>query len=173
MSGGTLTYEEFLARLEGVHRTGNQASAICPGPTRTTPEPFCFPRAEMGNSAELPRRMCKPGDREAPGRRWKTYLPQKRGESGGLGEIVARYNYLDESGRFLYQKTRWKRQDGKKSFTWSHKDSAGKWQKGRGGDGSVLYNLPALSQSPKAYLVEGEKDVETLKAHGLAAASPA
>ena len=167
-----MTYEEFLARLEGVHRTGNQASAICPAHEDNAPS-LSVSTGRDGKILLNCHAGCTSREIvEALGLTLEDLFTTEKRESGGLGEIVARYNYLDESGRFLYQKTRWKRQDGKKSFTWSHKDSAGKWQKGRGETAPVLYNLPALSQSPKAYLVEGEKDVETLKAHGLAAASP-
>lgn len=75
-------------------------------------------------------------------------------------QIVARYDYTDENGALLNQKTRWV-EDGKKTFTWSHRES-GRWIKGRKGE-PTLYNLPVIKGAGCVYVVEGEKDVETLK----------
>lgn len=76
-------------------------------------------------------------------------------------EIVARYNYTDIDGNLLNQKTRFS----DKSFSWSHKEN-GKWTRGHKGN-PVLYNLPALKSSGTVYVVEGEKDVETMKRNGF------
>lgn len=78
-------------------------------------------------------------------------------------KVVARYNYTDAQGRLLNQKTRF----ADKSFSWSHYEN-GKWWRGRKGD-PVLYNLPAVADAGFLYIVEGEKDVETLKAAGVPA----
>ncbi len=86
-------------------------------------------------------------------------------------ELIARYNYTDENGCFLFQKTRWKTAHGK-TFSWSHKDQSGNWKRGRGGHEPVLYNLWEITGADTVYLVEGEKDVETLKALQLVATSP-
>lgn len=80
------------------------------------------------------------------------------------------YYYTDEKGNVLAKKERWQSQ--KKGFTWYRLDSAGEWIKGLG-DGvdklkMPLYNLKAIAEaSPDrpVYLVEGEKDVETLRAY--------
>mgnify|MGYP000143211821 CR=1 FL=1 len=76
-------------------------------------------------------------------------------------EIVARYNYTDIDGNLLNQKTRFS----DKSFSWSHKEN-GKWTRGHKGN-PVLYNLPALKSNGTVYVVEGEKDVETMKRNGF------
>ena len=76
-------------------------------------------------------------------------------------KIVARYDYTNENGALLNQKTRWV-EDGKKAFTWSHREG-GQWIKGRKGE-PTLYNLPVIKGAGCVYVVEGEKDVETLKA---------
>lgn len=91
-------------------------------------------------------------------------------KSRGQRKLVARYDYLDQDGHFLFQKTRFQWEDGKKEFTWSHKDSSGHWVKNRGGE-AVLFNLPVLNTSDFVYLVEGEKDVLTLQHHGKPAVS--
>ena len=80
------------------------------------------------------------------------------------------YYYTDEKGNVLAKKERWQSQ--KKGFTWYRPDSAGEWIKGLG-DGAdklkmPLYNLKAIAETPPdrpVYLVEGEKDVETLRAY--------
>lgn len=80
--------------------------------------------------------------------------------------IVATYDYTDESGKLLARKVR--RSD--KSFYWLHPDGAGSMAKG-GIKDPPLYNMPAVASSKALYIVEGEKDVDTLKAHGKAATS--
>ena len=85
-------------------------------------------------------------------------------------EFVAKYDYTDENGAFLYRKTRYRTESGGKTFVWSHKD--GKEMKiGRGGAEPVLYNLWEAADKPELYMVEGEKDVETLRRMGLTAVS--
>lgn len=166
-----MTFEEFLSHLDGVHKTGNQASAICPAHEDSAPS-LSVSTGRDGKLLLNCHAGCTPGEIvQALGLTLEDLFQEPAPKGDGLGEIVARYDYQDESGRFLYQKTRWKRRDGKKSFTWSHKEPGGRWAKGRGG-APVLYQLPALARAGKVYLVEGEKDVETLKAHGLTATSP-
>ncbi|WP_195840259.1 phage/plasmid primase, P4 family [Eubacterium sp. BL-380-WT-2B] len=80
------------------------------------------------------------------------------------------YYYTDEKGNVLAKKERWQGQ--RKGFTWHRLDSSGEWIKGLG-DGvdklkMPLYNLKAITETPPdkpVYLVEGEKDVETLRAY--------
>ncbi len=89
--------------------------------------------------------------------------PQKRKKR----MVVSQYRYTDIDGNLLNQKTRWIDSYGNKSFTWGHRVS-GKWVKGHKGN-PVLYNIPVLKNHNDIYVVEGEKDVETLKSMGLAA----
>lgn len=164
-----MTYEEFLSRLEGVHRSGNQASAKCPAHEDKTAS-LSVSTGEGGKILLNCHAGCTSREiAEAMGLSLNDLFPSST-EKSGKRELVAQYDYLDGSGRFLYRKTRWRMPDGGKSFTWSHKESGG-WKSGRGGE-PVLYNLPALKGASQVYLVEGEKDVETLKAHGLTATSP-
>ena len=89
--------------------------------------------------------------------------PQKRKKR----TVVSQYRYTDIDGNLLNQKTRWIDSNGNKSFSWSHKEY-GDWVKGHKGN-PVLYNMPVLKNNNDIYVVEGEKDVETLKSMGLAA----
>ena len=161
-----MTIEEFMKKLEGVREDHpGQYSAKCPAHDDKTASlsvgkgrdnrivvhchAGCDHRdilAAMGLSeADLFDDSRKPV-REAKQSRRK---------------IVARYDYIDENGALLNQKTRWV-EDGKKTFTWSHREG-GRWIKGRKGE-PTLYNLPVVKGAGCVYVVEGEKDVETLKA---------
>lgn len=82
--------------------------------------------------------------------------------------VVATYNYTDEHGEVLCQKLR--RAD--KSFLWRRKAADGSWCYDRKGLRPVLYNTAEAVRSDLVYLVEGEKDVETLRRLGKVAVSP-
>lgn len=81
-------------------------------------------------------------------------------------EVIATYDYRDEKGRVLYQVVRFspktfrqRRPDGKGGWTWDLK-----------GIERVLYKLPDLIQgADPVFIVEGEKDVENLRAWKLTA----
>ena len=86
-----------------------------------------------------------------------------------LGPIVAEYNYTDESGTLLYQVTRHEPKD----FRQRRPDGKGGWCPGlKYVDGTlavrpVLYNLPEVIANDIIFVVEGEKDCETLRDHGF------
>ena len=80
-------------------------------------------------------------------------------------QIVATYDYRDETGALLSQAVRFdpkdfrqRRPDGNGGFAWDLKDVR-----------RVLYCLPELQGQSVAYVVEGEKDVATVQGLGLAA----
>ena len=78
------------------------------------------------------------------------------------------YNYFSASGELLFQCVRWD----PKGFSQRHPDGAGGWIWNLEGITPVLYRLPELlAAGPEAtvWIVEGEKDVETLRALGLVA----
>jgi 5S rRNA maturation endonuclease (ribonuclease M5) len=82
--------------------------------------------------------------------------------------IVCTYDYTDEVGNLLYQVVRYMPKD----FKQRRPDGAGGWiwQKGKR---QVLYRLPELLEAPIVFVVEGERDVETLRAHGFVATTNA
>jgi hypothetical protein len=87
----------------------------------------------------------------------RNYQPEKK--------IKALYDYTDENENLLYQSVRYepkdfrqRRPDGKGGWIWNLKDER-----------LVLYRLPEVLASPLVYLVEGEKDVETLRSNDLVA----
>lgn len=83
----------------------------------------------------------------------------------------ALYSYHDERGHLLYQVVR---KPGKKFVQRRpHPTQPGAWIWDMKGVTRVLYRLPevlqAVTMQQPIYFVEGEKDVETLRAHGLIA----
>lgn len=87
----------------------------------------------------------------------------------GRWKHIATYIYHDADGKVLYQKDRLLKPDGKKTFVYKHPDGAGGLAKGKGTAGHVLYRLPKVIKAQLVYLVEGEKDADTLRKHGLTA----
>ena len=91
-------------------------------------------------------------------------------------EIEKTYDYTDESENLLFQVVRYKpkafvqrRPDGQGGWIWSLRDPQTKKLAVR----LVLYRLPevlaAIQQDRGVFIVEGEKDVETLRALGCVA----
>jgi putative DNA primase/helicase len=82
--------------------------------------------------------------------------------------IVAEYNYTDEAGNLLYQVCRFEPKDFRPRFP----DRAGGWI-WKKHPCQVLYHLPELLGNPIIFVVEGERDVETLRSHGFVATTNA
>jgi hypothetical protein len=82
--------------------------------------------------------------------------------------IVARYDYTDAHGNPLYQVVRFE----PKNFRPRYPDGRGGWIWKKHPD-QVLYRLREVVEAPIVFVVEGEKDVETLRAHGFVATTAA
>ena len=81
-------------------------------------------------------------------------------------DVVAAYVYEDEQRRPLFRVLR----TADKQFPQQHPLESGGWAYGLNGATRTLYKLPELLASTgTVYIVEGEKDVETLLALGLSA----
>lgn len=78
--------------------------------------------------------------------------------------ILETYDYVDECGELLYQVVRYEPKD----FRQRRPNGRGGWLKERGLR-QVLYRLPEVLEASIVFVVEGEKDVETLRSHGFAA----
>jgi hypothetical protein len=81
------------------------------------------------------------------------------------GRIVAKYDYVDESGVLLSQVLRF---DPKK-FKQRKPDGEGGWIPNTRGVRRVPYNLPEVLRSNDVIVCEGEKDCETARTLGLVA----
>lgn len=75
------------------------------------------------------------------------------------------YPYVDEFGREVYQAIRLK----PKSFRQRHKGPDGKWVWTMEGVTRVLYRLPDVLRAPCVWIVEGEKDADSLNRLGFVA----
>jgi hypothetical protein len=89
-------------------------------------------------------------------------------EGNGKPRIAATYDYCDECGNVLFQTVRFVPKD----FRQRRPDGKGGWVWNLKGVPRVLYRLRELLKAPPdrpVFVVEGEKDVEALRALGLVA----
>jgi hypothetical protein len=88
---------------------------------------------------------------------------------------VATYVYTDVDGTQLFRVQKFRDQYGKKSFQQQAADGKGGWLPNLGSITKVPYNLPEVHKAGQAerrvIIVEGEKDVETLRRHGIVAST--
>jgi hypothetical protein len=82
--------------------------------------------------------------------------------------IVATYDYTDENGNLLYQVVRYQPTD----FRQRRPDGCGGWIWKKGAR-QVLYHLREVLEAPIVFVVEGEKDCESLRAAGFVATTNA
>ena len=95
----------------------------------------------------------------------KDLFPPERYMPNEQSKVVAEYNYTDESGNLLYQVQR----TDPKGFRQRRKTESG-WEWRLGDVRRVLYRLPEIVSSNRPIvIVEGEKDVETLRKQGILA----
>ena len=146
--------EEITARLEGVKASGGGYSAKCPAHDDKRAS-LSISTGESGKILLYCHAGCGVGEIVgAMGLKESDLFPdapynRSEGPRKARREVVARYDYTDENGRFLCRKTRFS----DKSFAWSHKKN-GKWARGRGGD-PALYNLAGIQGAGRVFVVEG------------------
>lgn len=87
------------------------------------------------------------------------------------GDPVCGYDYRDASGDLLYKIVRFRQASGDKTFRQGYYD-CGRWL-WRKHPHQVLYRLPEVLEAPILFVVEGEKDVETLRSYGFVATTNA
>ncbi|HBR21392.1 MAG TPA: hypothetical protein DD713_02300, partial [Nitrospiraceae bacterium] len=80
-------------------------------------------------------------------------------------KIVKTYDYVNEAGELLFQVVRYE----PKTFRQRRPDGKGGWIWDLDGITPVPYNLPAVIKAKNILVVEGEKDVETLRTIGRTA----
>ena len=95
---------------------------------------------------------------------WKVAAPA----TTWVKRIVATYDYRDAAGELLYQIVRFEPKD----FRQRRPDGRGGWIWKKHPD-QVLYHLPEVLEAPIVFVVEGEKDVETLREWGFVATTNA
>jgi 5S rRNA maturation endonuclease (ribonuclease M5) len=104
----------------------------------------------------------------------KSDVSQQRAEKKKeFTKFVKSYDYVDKDGTLLFQKVRYVDQDGKKTFRQRRPGNNGEWIYSLGDTPKVLYNLPAVIKAKNEgfyiWVVEGEKDADTLMEAGVIA----
>jgi AAA domain len=97
------------------------------------------------------------------------YGNASNGRANSQHKIIASYDYTDEFGALLFQVVRL----APKTFRQRRPDGKGGWLWNLEGVTRVLYRLPdlaeAIASERRVFVVEGEKDVETLARLGIVA----
>ena len=87
------------------------------------------------------------------------------GGNNSSPELVATYDYTDESGNLLYQTCRYQPKD----FRQRRPDGKGGWINNLQGVRRVLYRLPEVLKAQTVCVAEGEKDCDNLEKLGFVA----
>ena len=162
------TITEIIQHFQGVVARGNGYMALCPCHKDNNPSLSL----DTGNDGRILLKCFAGCPTESiikcAGLSWSDLNPDKKVQR----RIVAHYVYTDENGQPLYRKTRYE----PKSFSQCRLDASGNPISSKLGDvRRVPYHLPRLIAAAKAgerlFLVEGEKDVESLERLGLTATS--
>ena len=165
--------QNVLDRLHGVVRVSGGFQAKCPCRNDDDNPSFSVSEGEGGKVVVYchagrcdTKQAC-----DAMGLKMSDLYPQKQQKKL---DLVAKYRYLDESGTLLFEKLRYvDPTTGKKEFRQRKPDGNGGWEYKLGDTPRVLYNLPqvlkAKSDGTPIWVVEGEKDADTLIKMGVCA----
>lgn len=167
------TLNEFLSRLKGVRRCGSGFKALCPAHNDRNPS-LHISQAADGKVLLHCFAGCTVEDIcAALGIETSDLFPTPLEEPQSHKKFEAIYEYTDERGDLLFQVLRYRKTDGKKGFKQRRPDGKGGWIWNLDGVKRVLYRLPevleAVESSKTVFVVEGEKDVESLEKLGLVA----
>ena len=173
--------EEFLSRLVGVKSSSSGWEARCPcrdddkNPSLSVAEDVngtVLVHCHRGNGCGVEKICASVGLKPAdlyPVKIEKKERPQEKEKL----TLVKEYDYLDENGELLFQKLRYVNQWGVKTFRQRKPSENGEWVYALGDTPKILYNLPYIIQAKEAdvpiWLVEGEKDADTLMDMGIVA----
>lgn len=154
-----MTISDVVAHFNGVHKSGNGYRCRCPAHDDKKPSLMIRP-ADNGGILLKCMAGCETKDvLEEVGLTLQDLMAPQNTKP--RKSITAVYNYYDANGGKRAEKVRYD----DKSFTWRYEDEDGKtiWKKPQGV--CLLYNLNILANYPKGkpiYIVEGEKDADTL-----------
>ena len=170
MNGPSSTVANFLSKLEGVRSDGSGWSARCPcrnddkNPSLHVGEGNdgrVLVTCHRGDGCDLPS-ICDSMSLSVN----DLFPPKEKDEKPRLTNT---YDYRDAGGELLFQKQRYVYSDGRKTFRQRRPDGDG-WSWSLGDIPKVLYRLPqvlaAASAGEVVFVVEGEKDADTLVSLG-------
>jgi hypothetical protein len=154
-----LQMNKLLSSLTNVRRSGAGHTARCPA-HEDAHNSLSISEAADGK----PLLFCHAGcDFESIIR---AMFPKSNGNgSAAERRVVASYNYTDEKGHLLFQTLRYE----PKGFSQRRPGDAGEWIPNLKEVHLVPYRLPDIEAAALVYVVEGEKDVEAMRANGLVA----
>ena len=155
-----MNLNDILTRLDGVKGRGNSYTAKCPAHEDRKPS---LSIKEDGGKVLL---HCFAGCRtedilRAIGIEYTDLFQEPRTSPSGR-RVLAEYTYTDPEGESVAVKVRYS----DKTFFWRRPDGS----PGRG-ETRPLYNWYKVKDKPAIFLVEGEKDVDTLAESGFPAVS--
>ncbi len=160
--------QDILSRLSKVKGAGRNAwSALCPAHEDKKPS-LSVGVGDDGKVLLHCHAGCELGDIAAAiGLQESDLFPQQAASSTSP-HVVDTYDYTDAEGKLLYQVLR----KSDKTFVQRRPDGSGGWIWNMKNTPRVLYQLPDVLSSPKkdwVFVVEGEKDVDNLRACNLVA----
>jgi len=167
-----MTTEEILSHLEGVTKSGAGWMALCPAHDDRKPS-LSISKGSDGRTLLKCLAGCSTGKVvEAKG--WtmadlfETPVKKAKGKGTPWGKVVAKYLYEDANGNAVAQKRRF----ASKQFSWYRPDGKGGWILRLNGVQPQLYRLPEILKADPGelvFIVEGEKDVDSVRGLGLVA----
>jgi putative DNA primase/helicase len=171
----TLEAKGVLARLKNVKRVGSGWVASCPVPTHGRRRGDLHPSLSVSEGADGSVLLhchagCSPEQIVAAiGLTMSDLFPKHERTLTTERTIVATYPYHDAEGKPLFEVVRFE----PKGFAVRRPDGKGGWIRNLDGVPRVLYRLPevleAIKRGETVFIVEGEKDVESLRDLGLTA----
>lgn len=166
----TSPLNDVLRRLDhrGLKKAGAGWAAQCPGHDDEHAS-LTIGKGEDGRVLLHCHAGCNPEDIvSALGMRMGDLFPAAAVDDDGGRRLAATYSYRGEDGAVLYQVVRFE----PKAFRQRQPDGRGGWIWNLQGVRRVLYRLPEIRRAPLGevvFIVEGERDAETLAERGLQA----
>lgn len=165
--------ELILPKLDGIRRSGDGYTARCPAHDDGTASLSVGPGKEHPVVIHCHAGCDRDAILDAVGLTWTELCKprsddRQEGEWTPRGPAVATYDYVNEQGNLLFQVCR----TADKQFTQRTPDPSKKsgWNWKLGDVRRVLYRLPrlveAMDEGKRVFIVEGEKDVQTLERQG-------
>lgn len=153
--------ETFLSHLKKVKGNGGQYTALCPAHDDQNAS-LCISSGTDGRILVKCQAGCRTENIVAAMGLAMNDLFSPKPEKK---RVAAEYLYTDADGKTLFKKIRYD----PKGFSQARPDGHGGWKFDLKGVAPVLYNLPevlrAVRDGEPVFVVEGEKDVETLRQH--------
>ena len=168
----TNAHRYFKSKLPDVHWSDRQGTARCPfhpdhkASLSVDAEEglyFCHACGAKGNLEQFERKLSGCAGKTAENRIAK--LAHRGGGSNLRPRIVTVYSYKDENGKLRFQQVRFEPKD----FRFRRPDGQGGWIWNLQGVSMILYRLREVIEAEEVFIVEGEKDVEALRAWGFVA----